>query len=552
MKLSYDSIFFQNENGDNKTFGGYGEERFENKVDTTKFNCSVCLKVLKDPVQCPNEHYFCRSCIQRSLRDNKTCPVCKHPLTEETLTKLPRIVKEMWENLMIRCDYENRGCGELIKLEFLDRHVSSCGHSPTRCTNAGCAEVINQHEKERHEHELCQFRKIVCDDCGEQVIWKSRRLHPCFMRREMDDLARRLNVVQTDVGEVKHEVKLTKEEVKLTKEEVKLTKEEVKLTKEEMTYLTREATEKAREATERCDLFTGRQKIFVCGGSDGKTTLNSAESYSWPNNSWTLEPAMNEKLVYHSAFVHDREIYVGGGRTGTKLTDSIEILNVDEENLKWKPQSPQFKMPIKGHGHKMVCHENSVIHTGGCSEGGNISDGIYEISLNPPHKTKLLAKMPEPRKFHGCEIIDNEVVVAGGMAANRVAKNTVYAYDLDNGELKTLPSLPSPVSEMATVSYKGNVILIGGADYRKTLNTVMIYDVKTGKIKMLPCLNHKRTGCAAVITGNVIVVMGGYVYETNTRLNSVEFLDLSTNVWRELSPMTTKRAGLTAVLKPIV
>ena len=105
---------------------------------------------------------------------------------------------------------------------------------------------------------------------------------------------------------------------------------------------------------------------------------------------------------------------------------------------------------------------------------------------------------------------------------------------------------------MATVSYKGNLILIGGVnDKDQTLNTVVMYDVKTGKIKMLPCLNHKRAACAAVITGNVIVVIGGFVYETNTYLNSVECLDLNTNVWRELSPMTTKRSSLAAVLKPI-
>jgi hypothetical protein len=78
-----------------------------------------------------------------------------------------------------------------------------------------------------------------------------------------------------------------------------------------------------------------------------------------------------------------------------------------------------------------------------------------------------------------------------------------------------------------------------------------MYDVKTGKIKMLPCLNHKRAGSAAVITGNVIIVMGGYEYETKTYLCSVECLDLSSNVWRELSPMRTKRGGATAVLKPI-
>ena len=493
------------------SFGGYEEDRFENKVDS-KLQCSVCFKILKDPVQCPNEHYFCRSCIQRNFSHSaKTCPVCKQPLTEETLTKPPRILKQMLENLMIRCDYENRGCQELIMLEFLDQHVQDCGYSPTRCTNTGCTEVINRHEKERHERELCQFRKIVCDECREQVIWKSSRLHPCFMRKEMDDLARRLDVVQNDMGEVKHEVKLTKEE---------------------MACIT-------KEATERSEWFTGRQKIFVCGGDDGKTVLNSVESYSWYDNSWTLEPAMNEKRSRPSAFVHDREIYVSGGWTGTKTTDSIESLN--EENLEWKQQ---FKMPIKCEGHKMVCHENNVIQTGG-RDGGNVSDGIDEISLSPPYNTKLLTKMPEPRFFHGCQIIDNQVVMLGGMTSQR-------GKDTTNNQLKSLPPLLFPVAEMATVSYKGNVILIGGVNEKdQTLNTVVMYDVKTGKIKMLPCLNHKRAGCAAVIAGNVIIVMGGRDYETKTNLNSVECLDLNTYVWRELSPMTTKRSSLTAVLKPI-
>ena len=506
------------------SFGGYEEDRFENKVDI-KLQCSVCLKVFKDPVQCPNEHYFCRSCIQRNLRHNaETCPVCQHPLTEETLTKPPRILTELLESLMIRCDYENRGCRELIKLEFLDRHVRSCGYSPTRCTNTGCTEVMNQHEKERHERELCQFRKIVCDECGEQVIWKSSRLHPCFMRKEMDDLARRLDVVQNDLGEVKHKVKLTQEE---------------------MACIT-------KEATERSEWFTGRQKIFVLGGYDANTRLNSVESYSWPDNSWTLEAAMNEKRSGHSAFVHDREIYVSGGWVGftPNGNDSIESLNVDEESLEWKPQ---FKMPIKCNAHTMVCHENKVIQTGGRYDD-NVSDEIYEISLNPPHNTKLLTRMPEARCNHGCEIIDNQVVVAGGRTSKYIknTKNTVYAYDLNNNELKTLPPLPFPIAEMATVSYKGNVILIGGVNEKvQTLNTVVMYDVKTGKIKMLPCLNHKRAGCAAVIAGNVIVVMGGYVYETKTYLNSVECLDLNTNVWRELSPMTTKRSLTAAVLKPI-
>ena len=521
---------FRREMASPASFGGYEEERFENKVDI-KLQCSICLKVLKDPVQCPNEHYFCHSCIQKWLHDNsETCPMCQHHLTEETLTKPPRILTELLESLMIRCDHENRGCRELVRLEFLDRHVNSCGYSPTRCTNARCAEVMNRHEKELHEHEHCHFRKIVCDECGEQVIWKSSRVHPCFMRKEMDDLARKLNVVQNDVREVKDDVRDVKDDVKLTQEE--------------MACLT-------KEATERSDLFTGKQKIFVCGGWNGTTGFNSVESYSWPENSWTLEPAMKEARSSQSTFIHDREIYVGGGIIGTKATDNIETLNVDEENLEWV-KSP-VKMPFECNAHTVVCHENSAILTGG-RDGVNVSNRIYDIQLIPPHDTKLLAQMPEPRCRHSCQVIDNQVVVAGGMTSKDVkdARNTVYVYDLNNNECKTLPPLPFPIAQMASVSYKGNVILIGGVNEKvQTLNNVVMYDVKTGKIKMLPCLNHKRSLSAAVITGNVIIVMGGYDYETKTFLNSVECLDLNSgNGWRELSPMTTKRNNAIAFLKP--
>ena len=339
----------------------------------------------------------------------------------------------------------------------------------------------------------------------------------------MDELTRRLNIVQNDMREVKGEVKMTQEE---------------------MAYL-------AKEATERCDLFTGRVKIFVCGGWNGETHLRSVESYSWPQNSWTMEAKMKKKRACHPAFVHGRAIYVNGGwTTGKNTTDSIESSKVDEVMLQ---RQVLFNMPIKCVGHRTVCHENSVILTGG-RDGNNVSDGVYEVGLNPPHEVKLLTEMPEPRCFHGCEIVDDQLIMAGGRTSYyfKDAKNTVYLYDINNNECKTLPPLPSAVSNMAIVSYKGNVVLIGGVNEKgETLNTVVMYDIKTGQTKMLPCLNHKRAASTAVIAGNVIIVMGGYDYQTKTILDSVECLDLNTNVWRELSPMTTKRSAATAVLKLI-
>ena len=123
---------------------------------------------------------------------------------------------------------------------------------------------------------------------------------------------------------------------------------------------------------------------------------------------------------------------------------------------------------------------------------------------------------------------------------------------MNNNVCKTLPPLPYPVTQMATVSYKGNVVLIGGVNEKcETLNRVVMCDVKTGKVKMLPRVNHKRSGSAVVITGNVIIVMGGYVHETKTYLSSVECFDFSTNDWKELSPMNTVRSHSTAVLRPV-
>ena len=521
------------------SFGGYEEERFEHEVDS-KLLCPICSNVLKDPVQCQNEHYFCRSCIKKHLHENsETCPMCQDYLTEEILSKPPRLLTNMLECLKIRCDHAKRGCQELVKLEFLYQHVKSCGYSPTRCTNSGCSQVINQHDKEQHENKLCPFGMFVCDDCQEQVLRKSRRVHPCFIRKEVDEISRKM---EKNMKEVKDEVK----QMKLNQEEFL---RNLMAQVDRQNDVVNDLCRKVNNLT--CDLFAGRQKIFVLGGRDEKNRFNSVESYSWSENSWTAEPSMNKVRSGPSAFVHDRQIYVSGGWNGTECFDSIESLNVDGEHKEWV-ETP-IKMPVKCREYKMVYHENKAILTGGLV-GDNALDGIYEIKLNPPHTSKLLTKMPEPRYNHGCNIIDNQVVVEGGRTSNYFNdnKNTVYVYDIKTNKCKTLPPLPFCISEMATVSYKGNVILIGGANEKgQTLNTVVMYDVKTGNIKMLPCLNHKRAQCAAVICGNVIVVAGGYDYETKSYLQSVECLDLNTNVWRELAPMTTKRGFATAVLKPI-
>ena len=153
----------------------------------------------------------------------------------------------------------------------------------------------------------------------------------------------------------------------------------------------------------------------------GKTRSNSVESYSWPENSWTLEPPMNEARLSLSSFVYGHEMFVSGGWNGMNNTDSIERLNFGNNHLEWI-KSP-VNMPIKCRGHKMVCYENSAILIGGLEDKENISNRIYKIGLNPPHEVKLLTQMPEPRCFHGCEIVDDKMIMVGGRTSDYFQDN---------------------------------------------------------------------------------------------------------------------------------
>ena len=117
---------------------GYDEERFVTTLNRN-FICLICFNVLKDPVLCPrNQHCFCRGCITKHLENAKRCPTCADELTVETLIEAPRMIKDILNELNIRCLYSERGCQEILQLQHLERHEATCGFTPAVCTNQGC------------------------------------------------------------------------------------------------------------------------------------------------------------------------------------------------------------------------------------------------------------------------------------------------------------------------------------------------------------------------------------------------------------------------------
>ena len=235
------------------------------------------------------------------------------------------------------------------------------------------------------------------------------------------------------------------------------------------------------------------------------------------------------------------------------MTDSMETIShgsLTKASGKWS-KFPAT-MPVKRSAHKCVIYQDRLVVIGGFdNKKGKLSDGIDEVLLTPPHSTKsLVSRMPSRRRYHGAEIFGDKVVIVGGISSGSMMEclDSVLEYDVNTKKHRYLPPLPFAVTGMATVAWRGKVILIGGVDRKSLrLDTVVMYDPKTGKSTMLPSMKHKREGCSAIVTGNVIVVMGGRNPKEKC-LNSVEYFNFDSYSWQELPAMNEQRCYASTVL----
>ena len=566
---------------------GYEDSRFQKDVDE-HFHCSICFNVLKDPRTCKNnDHAFCLDCISEHLRVNsETCPECKEDLTVATLRR-PRLLNNYLSKLKINCNHASRGCLEYICVKDLESHAGSCGFAPVMCSNENCGMVINKQEREHHETVVCEYRKEECLESGKlqeaverlegrlmELEGKVETNHMEMKRivgkmegslgemnkkinEKVETLNEMVNVkvealqnqVHEQVGGVKKEVGGVKRDVTNLKENLSTVNKDMNDVKVMMSQILEklnvlELMNKLPSLSEKM-LNTRKEDILIAGNFFWYETAKSAEIFSWEKNSWFEISSMNEEHSEASSFIYEDQMFVVGGYR----SKTIEILNLNELPLKWKKCATDLPYPC---GYQQtVVHQQRVIHIGGYNY--NIhrrSNVISELQLTSPSIMKELCRMPESRYCHGAEIVDDKVLIFGGLTDNDNRLDSVLEFDPKKNECKRMPPLPYPLSRMATVHWRDQAVLLGGCDKDfKVLNDVFMYDCKTGKITVLPSMLEKRCACCAVITGNTIVVMGGR-NEKGKDLNSVECFAMGGSTWEHLPAMNITRRHAVAEVLP--
>jgi len=177
---------------------GFEVQRFQGDIDE-ELICSICSGVLEDPKQAPScEHAFCAECIMEWLRRRQTCPVDRIPVSINELKPVPRITKNLLARLEIKCDNEQFGCQNVVKLDLLPMHLKECEHNPKKpvsCTQ-GCGLTVPKDEMRDHNC-VKELRTLV---------------------REQAD---RMGEFQQDMADMRYALTEQKREVQLLKEMVR-------------------------------------------------------------------------------------------------------------------------------------------------------------------------------------------------------------------------------------------------------------------------------------------------------------------------------------------
>ena len=287
-----------------------------------------------------------------------------------------------------------------------------------------------------------------------------------------------------------------------------------------------------------------RGNIIVVGGAWD----DSVEMFNWRERAWSPLQSMPNKRHGATSFVYSNQVVIAGGYcVGPGYADDVIKMNVDPHpDLSTHRSECPVKLPAKMEWHSSVLYKDKLMVTGG-RDGNAISDKIHEVV--PPYSVKTLSRMPESRQCHCTEIFDDSLLILGGTTTGtwRDSLSSVVLYDIKHNVCKQLTPLPYEVSQMATVRWGDNVVVIGGFDKRgNELNTVIMYNVKTEQSHMLPPMRCKRQGCTAVVVKNNIVVLGGNGEQR--RLKSVECFNFESYTWQEPPEMSEARYWHTAAV----
>lgn len=113
----------------------------QSQLQLVDVECTLCYRLLWQPVSTPCGHTFCRTCLDRALDHNSSCPLCKTSL-EQYLAERRQNLNQFLDTVMGLClpdDYAERSCineeelNEMASLNKIPIFVCTLAFPTVRC-----------------------------------------------------------------------------------------------------------------------------------------------------------------------------------------------------------------------------------------------------------------------------------------------------------------------------------------------------------------------------------------------------------------------------------
>ena len=139
-------------------------------------------------------------------------------------------------------------------------------------------------------------------------------------------------------------------------------------------------------------------------------------------------------------------------------------------------------------------------------------------------------------------MLDGKIWILGGMS-HGTTLDLVQSYDPLTGTWQSGPSLPIPLHHATATSYRGEVVVIGGATDNLAQASNKVFALREGSWVELPSLGHARAAAAAAVVGDKLVVVGGQ--HDKQLVPQTEVFDGES--WQQADDLPTPREHLAAV-----
>ncbi|XP_005091031.2 TNF receptor-associated factor 6 [Aplysia californica] len=148
---------------------------FTSEIES-RFQCPICLLVLREPMQTACGHRFCDGCIRRVIVTNNvlTCPVDKQYSRVNQMFPDVAIQREIL-SLSVQCPNTDDGCAWRGELRELEKHREVCRMEEVHCPH-GCELTTKRCQLDDHVT-VCPSRQVQCKHCQEHVIYQNLEKH---------------------------------------------------------------------------------------------------------------------------------------------------------------------------------------------------------------------------------------------------------------------------------------------------------------------------------------------------------------------------------------